>query len=414
MRADQFSTKTTLLLVSSLTVMAGATIAPALPSMQTHFSEIEKAGLWIRLVLTLPGLFIVLAAPLAGWFLDRNGRLRLLVPAMILYGMAGSSGLYLDSIGSILAGRALLGVAVAGIMTCATTLVADYYQGAARSKFMGWQAAFMNLGGVVFLTAGGGLTELGWRWPFAIYTFAILLVPLVIFCLPEPGRINKTQAVRTKPGQGMESPIRLMALIYCVAFGAMIIFYFIPLQIPFYLKSLANAGPSIAGLSIAVSTLFATASSFSYGRIRARLGYVPILGLNFGLMGLGYLLIGTGNGYPAVLSGLAVGGLGMGLMFPNLNVWLTTKAPAAIRGRAVGGMTTAVFLGQFLSPIAGQPIVDAFGMGTLFFVSGGVLLGVAAIFIIFRRRIHRFVHTNKKTAQIETAESPEIVPQKIS
>lgn len=414
MRTNQFSTKTTLLLVSSLTVMAGATIAPALPSMQTHFSEIENAGLWIRLVLTLPGLFIVLAAPLAGWFLDQKGRLRLLIPAMILYGMTGSSGLYLDSIGSILAGRALLGVAVAGIMTCATTLVADYYQGAARSKFMGWQAAFMNLGGVVFLTAGGGLTELGWRWPFAIYTFAILLVPMAILWLPEPGQTNTTQVARSNPGQGMESPMRLMALIYGVAFGAMIIFYFIPLQIPFYLKSLANAGPSVAGLAIAVSTLFATASSFSYGRIRARLGHVSILGLNFGLMGLGYLLIGTGNGYPAVLSGLAIGGLGMGLLFPNLNVWLTTQAPAAVRGRAVGGMTTAVFLGQFLSPIAGQPIVDAYGMGTLFFVSGGILLGTAAIFTLFRRRIHRFVHMNQKTTPTETTESAEILPQKSS
>jgi len=144
------------LLVSSLTVMAGATIAPALPSMQAHFAEVKQAGLLIRLVLTLPALFIVLAAPIAGWFLDRNGRLRLLIPAMVLYGIAGSSGLYLDTIGSILAGRALLGVAVAGIMTAATTLVADYYEGQARAQFMGWQAAFMSFGGVVFLTAGGG------------------------------------------------------------------------------------------------------------------------------------------------------------------------------------------------------------------------------------------------------------------
>jgi MFS family permease len=133
-------------------------------------------------------LFIVLAGPLTGWFLDRKGRLPLLIPAMLLYAIAGSSGLYLDSIWSILAGRALLGVAVAGIMTSATTLIADYYKGPERSQFMGWQAAFMNFGGIVFLTAGGGLAEMGWRWPFIIYLSSLLLVPLVYYSLTEPVR----------------------------------------------------------------------------------------------------------------------------------------------------------------------------------------------------------------------------------
>ena len=118
--------------------------APALPSINDHFSEIEYSGLLVRLVLTLPALFIVLAGPLTGWFLDRKGRLRLLVPAMLLYAIAGSSGLYLDSIWAILAGRALLGVAVAGIMTSATTLIADYYKGPERAQLMGWQAAFTS------------------------------------------------------------------------------------------------------------------------------------------------------------------------------------------------------------------------------------------------------------------------------
>lgn len=34
----------------------------------------------------------------------------------------------------------------------------------------------------------------------------------------------------------------------------------------------------------------------------------------------------------------------MGLMFPYLNVWLTSETPVALRGRAVGGLTTSVFL----------------------------------------------------------------------
>lgn len=410
MNTNNFSTKATLLLVSSLTVMAGATIAPALPPMQDYFSEAEHVGFLIRLVLTLPALFIVLAGPLVGWFLDRHGRLSLLIPAMIVYALAGSSGLYLDSLGAILAGRALLGVAVAGIMTSATTLVADYYTGQARSQFMGWQAAFMSFGGVVFLTAGGGLAELGWRWPFAIYLFPLLLVPLVAFSLTEPGQSGELSPSGNEDESAAGNPGRLLPLIYGIAFFGMVIFYFIPLQIPFYLETLLGAGPTISGMAIAVSTLFGMVTSLTYGRIRARIGYLPILGLNFGLMGAGYLFIGMGSSYLTVLTGLAICGLGMGLMFPNLNVWLTSETPVVMRGRAVGGLTTAVFLGQFISPIAGQPVVTGFGLGTLFWGAGMLLLSLALLFILLRRSILTFTDSAKRISP----ENPPFENQKVT
>ena len=390
MNTDRLATKATLLLVSSLTVMAGATIAPALPSIQAHFSDIEYAGLWIRLILTIPALFIVLAAPFTGWFIDRNGRLPLLIPAMILYGIAGSSGLYLGSVGAILAGRALLGIAVAGIMTGATTLIADYYQGKARAQFMGWQAAFMNFGGVVFLTAGGGLAELGWRWPFTIYLLSIILVPLALSALHEPVKRDRKSNPEVT-NHDTARPVRLLVSIYGIAFFGMAVFYFIPLQIPFYLNEMVGAGPTASGLAIATVTLFAMVTSLGYGWIRKFMGYISIFGVNFGLMGAGFLIIGLGHSYFSILTGLAISGLGTGLLFPNLNVWLTSEVQADYRGRAVGGLTTSIFLGQFFSPIAGQPVIGAFGTGMLFVSAGALLLILALIFTSLKRLILAYV-----------------------
>jgi MFS family permease len=111
--------KGTLLVASALTVMAGATIAPSLPTMQARFVEVAHADLLVRLVLTLPALFVVIGAPLAGLMVDRWGRKPLLVVSLPLYGLAGSSGFFLESLSGILVGRALLGLAVAGIMTAA-------------------------------------------------------------------------------------------------------------------------------------------------------------------------------------------------------------------------------------------------------------------------------------------------------
>ena len=60
--SDSGLTRATILLVSTLTVMSGATISPSLPAMQAHFSGVPNADFWVRLVLTVPALFIVWTA----------------------------------------------------------------------------------------------------------------------------------------------------------------------------------------------------------------------------------------------------------------------------------------------------------------------------------------------------------------
>ncbi|MEO0013265.1 MAG: Bacillibactin exporter, partial [Cyanobacteriota bacterium] len=158
--------KATLLLTSTLTVMSGATIAPSLPAMQEYFADVPNSALLVRLVLTIPALFIAIGGLFAGQLVDRLGRKPLLIGSALLYGIAGSSGFILNSLGAILVGRALLGLSVAGIMTGVTTLIGDYYTGQTRANFMGLQAAFMGLGGVVFLSVGGFIADLNWRFPF--------------------------------------------------------------------------------------------------------------------------------------------------------------------------------------------------------------------------------------------------------
>jgi MFS family permease len=384
-------TKATLLLVSTLTVMAGATIAPSLPAMEDHFVGVSNAEFWVKLVLTLPALFIVIGSPIAGIIVDRLGRKPLLLAAAALYGLAGSSGLVLNSLFAILGGRAFLGFAVAGIMVSATTLIADYYVGQARATFMGLQAAFMGLGGVLFLTSGGWLANLNWRFPFAIYFFAWLLLPLILFCLYEPSRpgvqLSSLQTILPGDRATPSTPVALLVLVYGIAVLTQIIFYLIPVQLSFYLRDLVRADPGQTGMAIAFCTLFSAFASMSYGKVKTKLSFISILPLIFGLMGIGYIIIGLVGSYALVLVGLAIAGLGLGLLMPNLTVWVSARVPDAIRGRALGGLTTFFFLGQFLSPIVSHPISKQVGLGLTYALSGGLLLVLGAAFVCLKRRV---------------------------
>jgi MFS family permease len=390
--------KITILLASTLTVMSGATIAPSLPAMEAHFSEVANSEFWVRLILTLPALFIAFGSPIAGQLVDRIGRKPLLLGSTILYGFAGGSGFVLNSIFAILFGRALLGLAVAGVMVSATTLIADYYQDSARANFMGLQAAYMGFGGVLFLSVGGFIADLNWRFPFLLYLFSWLLVPGILFGIYEPLRPKTNDGNANTIELRTKLPIKLLALICASAMLQQIVFYLIPVQLPFYLKQLSGAEATQTGLAIAFSILFSAFASMNYGRFKQRFSFIKILAISFGLIGLGYFGIGLVRSYWLILLVLIPTGIGLGLMMPNLNVWTVNEVPETLRGRALGGLTTFMFLGQFLSPIISQPVSQTFGLTATYGFAGVFLIVLATLLWIYRKQICRAVNSTAETA----------------
>lgn len=391
---DSAAVKATLLLASTLTVMSGATIAPSLPAMQDHFSEVENVQFWVRLVLTMPALFIVIGSLIVGQMVDRLGRKPLLIGSALLYGLAGGSGFVLNSLFSILCGRALLGLAVAGVMVSATTLIADYYQGDRRANFMGLQAAFMGFGGVLFLSVGGFVANLNWRLPFLIYLLSWLLLPTMVLSLVEPVR-EKVKRSDTDPRSQQVTPsrlpVKLLVLVYGSALIMQMIFYLIPVQLPFYLRQIAQADATRSGLAIAFATLLSALASLNYGRIKRHFNFISILAIAFTLMGIGYLGIGVAGTYWLILVVLIPTGLGLGLLMPNLNVWTSAEVPDDLRGRALGGLTTFFFLGQFLSPIAAQPISSTVGLAATYGLAGVLLVVLGAILWTSKKQVCRLI-----------------------
>ncbi|WP_297793971.1 MFS transporter [uncultured Eudoraea sp.] len=378
MNTESWQVKLTLLLVSSLTIMSMITISASLPDMTKAFSHLPNAENLIKLTLSFPALFIALTAIIAGKFIDRFGRLRLLGAALILYAIAGSSGYWLDNIYLILAGRALLGICVGITMTIATTLIADYYQGKSRQKFAGLQIAVMSFGGIMFVTLGGILADISWRVPFLLYLFPIIILPMTSLFLKEP----KIELKEKSKDTSIKSP-KIIWLVFINVMIMWILFFIIPVQIPFYLKSIGIEKNTLIGIAIASSTFFSVISSLSFSRIKDRLSFQQVFGIGYLLMALAFASISYGESYGMVMVGMLLAGLGMGLMIPNANVWVMQLAPEQIRGQEIGRLTTFWFMGQFLSPIILLPFLNVISESQLYSILAYVVLGLSIGFFFF-------------------------------
>ena len=351
-----------------------------MPEISRNFSHMPQAELLSKLVLTLPALVTAILAPIAGFFVDFSGRKRVMIYSLLLYSLAGTSGAYLNDLYLILAGRAFLGMAVGGIMTAGTTLIGDFFEGESRSRFMGYQAAFAGLGGLLFIVSGGVLADISWRMPFLIYISALGVLLMVWRFIPEPPRIDHIKhEPQSKDGEPEKSLIRLIPsavwLVYIIAFFSMAVFYMIPVQMPFFLSAMPGVSNTAVGVAIAFMNITAVSMALNYGRIKRRMSFHHMLSLIYFFIFMGYLIISQAGSYTMMVAGILVSGLGFGLQMANLNLWLITLAPAQMRGRLTGYLNSVIFLGMFLSPVLLQPLVSGVGLS-------GSFLGVAIILIV--------------------------------
>lgn len=354
-------------------MMAGAIIAPSLPQIERIFSETDNIALLTRLVLSLPAIFTAVFSPVFGILADKLGRKKLLIASLVLYAVGGFSGFVLNDIYLILVGRALLGIAVAGIMTISSTLIGDYYTGDERNKFLGFQGAFMGFGGVVFVSFAGFLADISWDFPFLIYLLSIIVVIIASISLYEPSK--KTSAKNITDNISIS---RLeITKVYILVFIGIVFFYMMPVQLPFLLDKLSNISNAKIGIAISTMNFSAACIALFYKKIRACFSFKSIYMMVLLFMSIGYFIISQSSNYSVILFAGIIAGIGIGLLMPLGNMWIMELAPINKRARLVGNVTTAVYLGQFFSPLLLQPIVRSFGVEKVFLLAGYIMIALS-------------------------------------
>ncbi len=176
-----------LLIASVMPTMAIISLVPVLPLLMGEFSSVPGSQFIVPMALTIPALCVALFAPLVGWLADRTGRKNLLVGALFLYAAVGTLPLFLTDLYHILIARVGLGIAEAAIMTVATTMLGDYFEGEKRKRWISAQIAVVSLSAIFLIAIGGLLGELfGSRGPFLLYLVAFPIAIAAKFILFEP------------------------------------------------------------------------------------------------------------------------------------------------------------------------------------------------------------------------------------
>jgi MFS family permease len=341
----------TLLLPCTLTVMGIVVLAPTLPLLQANFADVPNVEFLAPMVLTVPGLCVALFSAPAGWLADIFGRRRMLIFAMVLYAFLGIAPIFLNDLMHILISRVGLGLTEAAILTCSTTLIGDYFHGPARDRWLGFQTAVASISATALFIIGGALgAAYGWRGPFGVYVYSLLLVVAVLALTWEP-EAKAEKAADQAAGAKAAFPWLRMLGICAITLLASIFFYLVQVELAFALNAHGVSDSGHIGMISAITGGGIVAGTLVFQRV---IGF-PIgllLLIEFALIGIGFVGMSYAPDYQWLVGWVVVNQIGCGMTLPTLLTWAIRGLAFEIRGRGTGLWQSVFSVGQFLGPIA--------------------------------------------------------------
>ncbi|WP_068079556.1 MFS transporter [Novosphingobium rosa] len=375
-----------LLLPITLSTMAIVLLAPILPQIMQNFSAVPGYEYWVPMILTIPALCVALFSPIAGMMGDYFGRRRLLLASFVVYGIVGIAPVFLHDLTAILISRVGVGLAEALIMVLSTTMIGDYYHGAARDKWLAGQTAFASMSALVFFNVGGQLGSHGWRTPFWVYSSALLMMALVMAFTRDPKASDHGKAEAPRNASWAQFPWRRIAVIMAITLYGSVFFYTVQIQAASGLHVLGITDPARAGFLTSIASVGVPLGTFIYSRI-GRWPVQRLLVLEFALLAVGFLMMGKAAAPGGFLIGCFCNQLGAGMLLPTLLVWAMSLLPFDIRGRGAGLWQAAFAMGQFLSPVVVTFAAQRTGglLSAFVVMSGGAMIGLLVVLLVAGR-----------------------------
>jgi ACDE family multidrug resistance protein len=371
-----------LLLIFSVTLMAVmgvASLAPAFPKIISAFNlETHQIGLLIT-VFTLPG---VVLAPLIGVLADRNGRKRLIVPALLLFGIAGTACALSTDYTILLIFRFFQGVGAAGIGSLNVTLIGDLYQGRERGAAMGYNASVLSLGTATYPALGGVLAAAAWNYPFFLTLLAIPVGLAVLFMLDNPEPINQQKLSDYLRAVGRSINKQVIGLYmasivtFIILYGSYLTYY------PILIGDRFSGSTVVIGLIMSLASLTTAATAASLGWLVKHFRSEALVRSSFLLYMFSMILIPLMPKLAFLIVPAMIFGIAQGINIPSIQTLLSGLAPIEHRAAFMSLNGMVLRIGQSLGPLVIGLAYTAAGLDAAFY--GGALLALFTAVILTR------------------------------
>ena len=373
--------------ITLMAVLGVTSVTPAFPKIIEAFGITRgQVGLLITMF-TLPGIVLT---PVLGIMSDRYGRKKILVPALLIFGLAGGLAALSTSFGMLLTLRFFQGMGAAALGTLNVTVIGDMYGGRERSAALGYNSSVLSTGTATYPGIGGVLATFGWFYPFLLPLLAIPIAFVVLFSLhnPEPEN-HQTLKEFFKSVFGNIWPrlhnIKILGLLgaslitFIILFGAQLAYF------PILMNERFGAPPIIIGTILSGASLTTALTSTQLGRLTGYFNEKSLLKFAFVLYSLALVIASIIPSLWLLLIPAVILGVANGINVPNLFSLLNDVAPSDNRGAFLSINGMMLRLGQTIGPLFMAAIAVPLGLTGAYLAAAAVALAALVMVLLILR-----------------------------
>ena len=334
----------------------------------------------------LPGAFF------GGWIADRIGRKKILITAVLLFGLFSLCTAYVESYSSLLLVRFMTGLGLGAALPNLIALCAEAVSERNRGTAISFMYCGVPLGGALAAAVAMFSSE-HWQTTFIIGGLApLLVVPLMALLLPESTAFRKqhsaTDNLRPSTTQALfgEGRARNTLALWLSYFFTLTVMYMLLNWLPSLLLE-QGFSKSQAGMVQMLFNIGGALGSLLGGLLLDRCNKFKVV--LFVYSGLLVALAGVGLSIGIVPMSIAGFAAGLFVMAAQLVLYALAPQsyPTAVRATGVGAAVAIGRLGSVAGPLAAGQILAA-GAGTsgvLLATSPGLVIAALSILTVIAR-----------------------------
>lgn len=371
--------------ITVIALMGTSSLTPALPTIARVYGISSEEIGWLIAVFTLPGVFLT---PILGLLGDRFGRKTVVIPSLLIFGVAGSACAIAPDYETLLVLRTVQGIGGAALSALVAAFIGDFFSAEERAHALGYNAGVVSASAAVYPIIGGALTLLSWHYTFLLSVLALPVAALVGWGLPPAAATQRETFGDYLRRLGSAVANRSVVLVLLASFVTFIVIYGVLITyLPFLLERDFHTTPLDYGIVMAANAVAGAVTSLRVGSVMRRYPGRKILTVSFGVTVIAVVIIPFTGSLPIVVVACVVLGSMQLQVLAISQILLTELVPVAQRGAIMAVNSMAFRLGQTVGPTFLGLILALWGLDMVFVVAGVLSLIVTPLcaLIVTRR-----------------------------